>query len=372
MAVSTKNFNYLQASASPMAGTAGYLDSILYACLVTGYNSKTVSSISVSSNVATITTSTSHNLTVNDIIVISGANESVFNNEFRIKAITSSTAFTVDLITADGSATGTITCKIAPLGYSRVYQKTNVSVYRAPAGTRFYLRVDDTQAQYATVSAYESMTTVDAGTNLIGTVYWKKSNVSDTTTREWYLIGNNKTFYLFSAWISGIYSTLHAGYMFGDINSVKANDSYASMLIGHSVSNPGNPSANQSFSYITFSTSAAYYTGHYLARAATGIVGGINCFKFSVANGQMGYSGGMLYPNPADNGLHLYPVDVGEVAGPVYRGRMAGLYVPLEITNGAFASNDRSVVINGKTYMAIKVNCVNNLAGNCFFDLGDW
>ena len=98
-------------------------------------------------------------------------------------------------------------------------------------------------------------------------------------------------------------------------------------------------------------------------------VGGINCFKFSAANGQMGYSGGMLYPNAADNGLHLYPVDVGEVAGPVYRGRMAGLYVPLEITNGAFASNDRSVVINGKTYMAIRVSCVSNALGNCFFDL---
>lgn len=371
MAVLTKNFNYLQASASPMAGTTGYLDSILYATLVTGYNSKSVSSISVSSNVATITTSTSHNLTVNDIIVISGANESVFNDEFRIKAITSSTAFTIDLITANGSATGTITCKIAPLGWTRVYTGTNKSVYRAPAGTQFYLRVDDTQAQYATVSAYESMTTVDAGTNLIATVYWKKSNVSDTATREWYLIGNNKVFYFFTSWHS-TYSTQCAGYMFGDINSVKANDSYASMLIGHSVNNPPNPSASQSFSYVTFAISSTYYTGHYLARASTGVVGGINCFKFSTANGQMGYSNGTIYPNSADNGLHLYPVDVGEVAGPVYRGRMAGLYVPLEMTNGAFASNDRSVVINGKTYMAIRVSCNSLVLGNCFFDLGDW
>lgn len=371
MAVSTKNFNYLQASASPMAGTIGYLDAILYACLVTGYNSKSVSSISVSSNVATITTSTSHNLTVNDIIVISGANESIYNNEFRIKAITSSTTFTIDLVTANGSASGTITCKIAPLGWTRVYTGTNKSVYRAPAGTQFYLRIDDTQALYATVSAYESMTNVDTGTNLIGTVYWKKSNLSDTTTREWYLIGNNKVFYLFSAWYSN-YSTLHAGYMFGDINSVKANDSYASMLIGHTANNPSSPSTLTSFSYVTFSISATYYTGQYLARAATGIVGGTSCFKFSAANGQMGYANGALYPNPADNGLHLYSVDVGEVVGPIYRGRMPGLYVPLEMTNGTFASNDRSVVINGKTYMAIKVNCFTNSPGNCFFDLGDW
>lgn len=325
----------------------------------------------MSSNVATITTSTSHNLTVNDIIVISGANESVFNNEFRIKAITSTTAFTIDLVTADGSATGTITCKIAPLGWTRVYTGTNKSVYRAPAGTQFYLRIDDTQAQYATVSAYESMTTVDAGTNLIGTVYWKKSSASDTTTREWYLIGNNKTFYLFSAWHI-TYSTQCAGYMFGDINSVKANDSYASMLIGHTVNNPTYPGSNQSFSYLIFATSSTYYQGQYLARASTGVVGGINCFKFSAPNGQMGYSSGTIYPNTADNGLHLYPVDVAEVTGPVYRGRMPGLYAPLEMTNGAIASNDRSVVINDKTYMAIRVCCASVVLGNCFFDLGDW
>lgn len=35
MSVSIKNFNNLQNSASPMAGTAGYLDTLLYACLVT-------------------------------------------------------------------------------------------------------------------------------------------------------------------------------------------------------------------------------------------------------------------------------------------------------------------------------------------------
>ncbi len=267
---------------------------------------------------------------------------------------------------------GTITCKIAPLGWTRVYTGTNKSVYRAPAGTQFYLRIDDTHAQYATVSAYESMTNVDAGTNLIGTVYWKKSNTSDTTTREWYLIGNNKTFYLFSAWYSS-YLTQCAGYMFGDFNSVKANDSYASMLIGHTANNPTGPSYLTSFSYLTFNNTATYYTGQYLARSASGIIGGINCFKFSAPNGQMGYANGVLYPNSADNGLHLYTVDVGEVAGPVYRGRMAGLYVPLEMTNGAFASNDRSVVINNKVYMTIKVACVTNQSGTCFLDItGDW
>lgn len=368
MAVEIKNYNHLQTSASPMAGTAGYLDAILYSCLVTGFNSKTVSSIAVSSNVATITTSTNHNYTANDIIVISGANESQFNDEFRIKAVTSTTTFTVDLVTADGSATGTITCKIAPLGWTRVYSGTNKSVYRAPAGNRMYLRVDDTQAQYSTVAAYETMSDVDTGTNKMGDAYWKKSDASSTATREWYLIGNNKTFYLFDAWSSS-YPTWHIGQCFGDFNSIKSGDSYASMLVGYNVNAPSNPSYNQSFTYTAFSSSNNL--GHFLMRASTGVVGAVPFFQFATMSGQMGYNG-LTYPNQADNGLHLFPVELGE-SNLTYRGRMPGLYTPLEATAGFFSSNDRTVVINDRTYLAIKLMAYSGYVANCFMDItGSW
>lgn len=350
-----------------MAGTAGYLDAVLYSTLVTGFNSKTVSSISVSGNVATVTTSTAHNYTLTDIILISGANESQYNDSFRIKAVTSSTTFTFDLVAADGSATGTITCKIAPLGWTRVYSGTNKSVYRAPAGTRFYLRVDDTNAQYSVVSAYETMTDVDTGTNKMGDVYWKKSNASSTATREWFLVGNDKTFYLFTAWDA----TYHAGYAFGNFNSIKSEDLYSCMLIGHNATAPTNPSYSQSFSYVAYST--GNNLGQLLMRANTGVVGAVAFFKFATPSTQFGYSTGFSFPSQSDNGLHLYPVEVAETTGAVLRGRMPGLYAPLENVAGYFASGDRTVVINSKIYMAIMLYCYSSGVGNCFLDItGDW
>lgn len=316
---------------------------------------------------ATITTSTAHNYTLTDLIQISGANESQYNDSFRIKSIPSSTTITVDLVTADGSATGTITCKIAPLGWTRVYSGTNKSVYRAPAGNRHYLRIDDTNALYSVVSAYETMTDVDTGTNKMGDVYWKKSNASSTATREWFLVGNDKTFYLFTAWDT----TYHAGYAFGDINSLKAGDLFGTMLIGHNATAPTNPSYNQSFSYVAYAS--GNNLGHWLMRVNTGVVGAISFFKFAAPSTQMGYSTSFPFPSPTDNGLHLYPVEVAEVVGCVLRGRMPGLYTPLESCNGYFASGDRTVVIGSRTYMAIKIYCYTSYVGNCFLDItGDW
>lgn len=60
-----------QTSAPTCTGEAGKLDAILYAALVTGINSKNISTISVTNNVATVTTSTTHGYNVNNIIVIS-------------------------------------------------------------------------------------------------------------------------------------------------------------------------------------------------------------------------------------------------------------------------------------------------------------
>ena len=117
-----------QTSVSPIAGTAGYLTTLLYAALETGFNTKTVSSITVAANVATVTTSTAHGYLVNDVVRISGANESVFNDDVLIATVPSTTTFTFALTTATASATGTISCCIAPLGFTRVYLGTNKAV----------------------------------------------------------------------------------------------------------------------------------------------------------------------------------------------------------------------------------------------------
>lgn len=355
-----------QTSVSPIAGTAGYLTTFLYAALETGFNTKTVSSITVTANVATVTTSTAHGYLVNDVVRISGANESVFNDDVLIATVPSTTTFTFALTTATASATGTISCCIAPLGFTRVYLGTNKAVFRAQSGSRLYLRIDDTNALYSVVSVYETMTTVDSGTNKMGDVYIKKSASANTTPVEFYLIGDDRTFYLFVNWNA----TACGGFAFGDFNSFVVGDVYNCLLFGYSASAPTYVYSSQYFTYVTFNNT--YVTGQYLMKNFDG--GTINApvFKANFASGQMGYGTNFFFPNPLDGSMRLLPIELIESTSGYHRGTMRGLFSPLESSNGMFSSNDRTIVISGKTYLAIKLYC-NASLGNCFLDItGPW
>ena len=363
----TKVMNYLQTASTQMAGQINRLNDILYAGLVTGFNSKNVSSIVVSMNIATVTTSTDHGYNVNDCVKIEGANESILNDDFFVTP-TSTTTFTFPLTSSDFAGTGTITVKIAPLGWERVYTGTNKAVYRAPEGNRLYLRVDDSNAQYALVNAYETMSDVDTGTNGTTAVYWKKSDATSSATREWYLFGNRKTFYLFVAWASSSYLTWHIGYAFGEMKSLKAGDNWNTILIGYT-SNPTSLWSSTSF-YNTSGAAAA--GGQYLMRRSIGTAGVITFYKISASlNTYSGYSGGFSYPNPTNNGMELVPAEVIET-GNVYRGRLYGLLNTMEVIPGAtFNSGDRTVVIDGRPFMAMKVS-ISGTAYNLWVDIGEW
>jgi hypothetical protein len=83
----------------------------------------------------------------------------------------------------------------------------------------------------------------------------------------------------------------------------------------------------------------------------------------------MGYGTSQTYPNPISNGLTLFPVEIYGLQG--YRGRMPGLWVPAESTNGAFITGNMSVEINGVTFIAIKIITSGGTTnpGNCWLSL---
>lgn len=201
-----------------------------------GYNSKNISSITVSSNVATVTTSTAHGYNQYDIVKISGANESIFNDDFEIASVPTTTTFTFNLTTALTSASGTITCKIAPLGWSQSFTSgSGKSVYHSNdvTGTGLYLRVDDTGTKSTQVNMYETMTTVDVGTGKSQDTWWAKSSIANTATHQWYLVGNSKCFYLMTEVNLG-YPYGLSNYFFGDTVSFRANDPWCCALGGQS------------------------------------------------------------------------------------------------------------------------------------------
>ena len=107
-------------------------------------------------------------------------------------------------------------------------------------------------------------------------------------------------------------------------------------------------------------------------RNSLGTAGVITFYKISASpNTTFGNGGGLTYPNPTNNGMELVPMEVIE-SGNVYRGRLYGLLNTMEAIAALFSSGDRTVVISGRTYMAMKTVNNSGAASNLWVDLGDW
>ncbi len=318
MSYPVKWYDSSQIGSPTLAGSAGSLIALLDACLVNGFNLRSIEQITFAALVATAKVSAGHGYREGDILLIQGADDPLFNGEHKIRNVTATT-FDYDLASIPSrNPAGTLTAKIASLAWEKTYTATNLAAYRAsdPAATRLFLRVDDTAARYAIVTGYETMTDASTGSGrfpLSGDIYWEKSNSADTTIRKWTLVGDGRAFYLFAAFHNG-YSSGYAGYFFGDINSYKAGDAYHCGLLGNYSQPSSFPGHYNYFNYFSQNNAKV------LARSFNQIGG-------AVAFTQLSLSLTVNYPSPVDNGLLLAPIYV--IENNVMRGDMPGLLSPL-------------------------------------------
>lgn len=130
---------------------AGAIIPVLDACLVNGFDTKTLDSLVVSSNVATATIAAGHSYRKYAVIEISGATPSGLNGQHRITS-TTGTTFTFETTgIADQTATGTITAKMAPAGWSKPFTGTNEAVYapnKVGASSAFFRVIDTSTSNY--------------------------------------------------------------------------------------------------------------------------------------------------------------------------------------------------------------------------------
>ena len=337
--------------APALDNAAGTLISVLDACLINGFDSKTLTSLSVSSGVATATISGGHSYQVRATVLIEGATPSELNGRKRIIS-TTSTTFTFSSVSSDQTATGTITSKIAPLSsWSKAFSGTNKAAYQSTHvdATGYYLRVLDTAtyptytgrvAQYA---GYEAMTDIDTGTNRFPTttqltdgLLILKSYHTDGTDSPWEFIGDELGFYLFV--------TVRSGYkpkavlQFGDLVADSSNDVHLCGVHGiDSVSTTYPPEFYGDF--VTGVNSSASNPGFYLARSYTGSPGAVQGGKLNLTavTGSITYQDGnnIPYPFPIDSGIRLSEVLVHENPTTnvgVPRGKMPGMYALLHRT----------------------------------------
>jgi hypothetical protein len=321
---------------------------LLDACLINGFNLLSVQSLNALTNVATAQFSSAHGFVAGQIIAIDGATPAELNGEKKIIAVPTTTTLTFDATGInDGAASGSIGCRIAPVGgWEKVYSGTNKAVYRSTdiTSTRLYLRVDDSGAEprNAEVRGYEAMSDVDTGTGPFPTEaqvsavnhVWCKSTTADTTARAWGLVGDASAFYLVVRAFAG-YPLTGANYAFGDFVSYKPADAYGCWIIAQTTAVTA--SDRTFFNRIDGSS-----TG-YAARSYTQLEGPtvLNRRGIGLQGSYIGYQG-PAYPSIVDNGLSLHGPIITMEGTTALRGHVPGVYQPLQdrpLTHGTIVEN---------------------------------
>lgn len=233
--------------APSLTRAAGSLISLLDSLLVDGWGSQTATSVVVAGGIATATFSTDHAAALHAVVLVSGVTGGMvaLNGEQKITSVESNKVRWATAV-ADGTATGTITVKMAAAGWAKPFTETNLAVYKSahPAAHGQFLRINDTAAGNARAVGYENMTAISTGTGLFpssaqfsGGYYWGKSQEPTGTNPVPWLFGSDeRTFYLLVqpsyVYYSGAApnSTVQA---FGDmVPESAAGDAFATLISG--------------------------------------------------------------------------------------------------------------------------------------------
>jgi hypothetical protein len=197
---SVKNFNNTMAGLPAFTGAIGSLIALIDAVGVNGFDLKTASSLTIAGGVATLLFTGSHSAQADTVIALSGITGAyaALNGEQKVTAATDAgvVRFATDL--PDGTASGAITFKMAPLGMAKVFSDTNRAAYRFldPQGSGMFFYVDDTTTLNARVIGYEQMTDINTGVGPFPSAlqYWTKSGVA-TGTVPWAVHGDSRILY---------------------------------------------------------------------------------------------------------------------------------------------------------------------------------
>lgn len=159
-------------NAPELTNAWGSIIDVLDACLVNGFGSQTVSTLTASGATVTATFGSAHNFMQHQVVKINGANQAEYNGEHCILEVPNTNSITFQLAAAPSvtTATGAITCSLPALGWEKKYSGVNKAVYKGQNGLDpMFLRVDaslpdgytTTWAKSAKITVSDSMTDID-------------------------------------------------------------------------------------------------------------------------------------------------------------------------------------------------------------------
>ncbi|MEQ1077484.1 hypothetical protein ABLT35_12120 [Acinetobacter johnsonii] len=174
-----KFFVHSNNNAPQLQNAYGSMIGVLDACLVNGFGSQAVATLTASGTTVTATYGSAHNYLQYQVTKIAGVNQTEFNGEHRILTVPDANTITFELAAVPSvtTATGTITSSLPSLGWEKPFSSTNVNgggkaAYRSKntlLPSRPFLRVVDeldpaytaTYAKFAKVGIVEDMTDIN-------------------------------------------------------------------------------------------------------------------------------------------------------------------------------------------------------------------
>lgn len=427
MTLPVKYYANTMQGAPQLTNDWGCMTALLDAVLVTGFNLKTIASLTSAAGIATASIPAGHLYWVGQVLTIAGADQTEYNGEVRVLAVTSSTFTYAITGTPVSPATGSsITAKVAPLGWEIAFTGTNKRAYRSKnvLSNRPYLRVDDgCDPAYTTTFAKKAKVTMAQGMNDIDTFvgarapfdpanpsqnevasgsgntvidgwykwYYAKAagNSYDYTapaaySRPWTLVGDDRGFYLFN---EGQDAGGLGGKCFTDFESYRSADGFNTLLCAQDalVSASSYNSLLDSDGYQSSDWRSRFArtldgAGKVLMRSYLQIGNNVNpsFTSLNTNNAQTvsGYSTGISWPNGPDYSLILHPTLLRETTH--LRGKMPGMFW-VHNDNPSFNHLDTITGVAGypgRTFVLLKVahgGGGGNLAATIAFDItGPW
>lgn len=243
-------------------------------------------------------------------------------------------------------------CLVTISGWTKVFSGTNKAAYQYTTGHPI-LRVDDTgsisNARVAYLRAYESMTDIDTGINPFPTTTQStngyivlKSTVLDSSERVWNFFTKDGSFYFNNRPLSGdgrCYT-----FFFGEFIKYKSTDSHNFVLIG--------PTATDHATYASGGFYATNNVGKVVKRGLDGVTTSVSFFHIVCNYGAYDEIGSpipftLTYPNPADGGLYISPVEIHYDASIC--GRVPGYWIPRHDSNVFVEGDTFTATINGQS-----------------------
>lgn len=360
--------------------------SIFDAFLVNGFAQQTPVSISVSSGVCTATFSTPGLFPQFSVVRVAGADDPAVNGDFVVTSA-SGTSITFNTPGAsDGSVSGSISVRMAPIGWTKPFSDSSDVVYRPAsyyAGNPYFYRISSAGSGSARYILVADATSTLSGTTLAsGSILFATS----WSNAAWLVVGNGSTYYM----LINTGSTSNSSYPLiggalishGAGAPVTSSDAFLSVISfvdPPQLDTPINNGSNISYCGPLGAGSSNFKA----ARTINGVTPGPN-LAFTMESLYPGspalsgnFSGGVAFPNSGNNALILSRIALYENFS--LRGFLPGVYVSPQ--NCASFYNMLQIVdgtgsLAGRKLLAVRCGTMSfstTSPGIVFFDItGPW